>query len=139
MTSPPTRPKSSDAASLLPLIGLAVFVLIGVGVTGFMEQRHLQTNGSVSSTMILGEWRAIDKPWRIVFRADRTLSMSTADSSDPVAFKAGGYQFESAGMVSVNMENGKNFTATFREFTPNQFDLVDSEKQAVTVFAKAAP
>jgi hypothetical protein len=38
--------------------------------------------------------------------------------------------------VLINMKNGKDFTATFRELTPNQFDLVDSEN-GVTVFARA--
>lgn len=134
MDSPSTPRKGGSSASLIPLIGLAVFVLIGVGVTGFMEQRHLQTAGSVSDSSILGEWRATDKPWRIIFRADKTLGMTIGDSSDP---EPGAYQLASGGMVSVTLKNGKTFTATFREFTPNQFDLVDSEKQAVTVFAKA--
>jgi hypothetical protein len=35
------------------------------------------------------------------------------------------------------MKNGRGFTATFRELTPNQFDLADSENGAVTVFARA--
>jgi hypothetical protein len=39
--------------------------------------------------------------------------------------------------VIIDMKNGKNFTATFRVLTLNQFDLVDSENGAVTVFARA--
>jgi hypothetical protein len=44
---------------------------------------------------------------------------------------------ESAGVVSVNLKNGRRFAATFREFTPNQFDLVDSETLGVRVFLRA--
>ena len=49
----------------------------------------------------------------------------------------GTFRLSSEGNVLINMKNGKDFTATFREFTPNQFDLVDSENGAVTVFARA--
>jgi hypothetical protein len=35
------------------------------------------------------------------------------------------------------MRNGRDFTATFRELTPNQFDFVDAKNGAVTVFARA--
>lgn len=132
MTMPPIPPKKSNSGTLVPLIGVAIFILIGVGVTGFVEQRSLQTNGYVSSSAIVGEWRATDQAARIVFRADKTLDMSFAGSAEP-----GAYQIESGGVVSVNLRDGRSYTATFREFTPNQFDLVDSDKGAVTVFAKA--
>lgn len=125
----------------LVLVGVAVFILIGVGVTGIVEQRSLQSNGSVSSSAIVGEWRATDSASRIVFRADKTLGMalgmSAVGSSEPAALEPGAYQLGSGGVVSLAMKNGKNFTATFREFTPNQFDLVDLDKGAVTVFVKA--
>jgi len=136
MPSPP--PKKSSGGSLIALIGVAAFILLGVGVTGFMEQRHLQTNGDVSSSAIIGEWRASDGAARIVFRADETLGMSAAGSSEQSALEPGVYWLTSGGMVSVKMKSGRRFTATFREFTPNQFDLVDSETQGVRVFAKVA-
>jgi hypothetical protein len=34
------------------------------------------------------------------------------------------------------MKNGREYSATFRQLTPNQFDLVDSENGAVTVFKR---
>lgn len=137
MTLPPIPPKKSNSGTLVPLIGVAIFILIGVGVTGFVEQRSLQTNGTVSSSTLIGEWRATDHAARIVFRADKTLGMSFAGSAEPGALEPGVYQIESGGVVSVSLRDGRSYTATFREFTPNQFDLVDSDKGAVTVFAKA--
>lgn len=137
MALPSLPTKKSGGGPLAPLIGIAIFVLIGVGVTGVVEQRSLQTNGYVSSSAILGEWRAADNRSWIVFRADKTLGVSAVGSSDPAALEPGEYQLESAGVVSVNLKNGRKFTATFREFTPNQFDLVDSETLGVRVFVKA--
>ncbi len=137
MAAPLLPAKKSKGGSLAPMIGVAIFVLIGVAVTGVMEQRSLQTNGAISSSGILGEWRAADKTARILFRADKTLGMSFDGSSDAAALEPGEYQLESAGVVSIRLKNGRAFTATFREFTPNQFDLVDSENQGVRVFAKA--
>jgi hypothetical protein len=131
MTLPSLPAKKGGGGSLAPLIGIAIFVLIGVGVTGIVEQRKLQTNAHVSSSAILGEWRIRDNSARILFRADKTLEMSADGATEP-----GEYQLESAGMASVRLKNGRSFTATFREFTPNQFDLVDSETQGVRVFAK---
>jgi hypothetical protein len=133
MTMPPASPKKSRSGPLVALISVAVFVLVGVGVTGIMEQRHLQTNGQVSSGLIVGEWLAVDKASRIVFRADKTLDIRP----DGAAAQPGSYQLRSGGLVSVAMNDGRRFTATFREFTPNQFDLVNSETQGVQVFAKA--
>jgi hypothetical protein len=118
------------------MIGVATFVLIGVAVTGVMEQRSLQTNGSVSSSGILGEWRDADKARRILFRADNTLGMGPVGSSEP-GLEPGEYELGSAGVVSIKLKDGRRFTANFREFTPNQFDLVDSENQGVKVFVKA--
>ena len=83
------------------------------------------------------EWQAAGRPWHIVFRADKTIGMSSIGSAEPDNMEPGTYRLWSEGNVLINMKNGKDFTATFRELTPNQFDLVDSEKGAVTVFARA--
>ena len=48
----------------------------------------------------------------------------------------GTFRLRSEENVLINMKNGKDFTATFREFTPNQFDFADSENGAVTVSAR---
>jgi len=78
MTDPSLPAKDKKSGPLAPMVGLAVFVLIGVAVTGVMEQRSLQTNGSVSSSAILGEWRTANSSSRILFRADKTLGMAWA-------------------------------------------------------------
>lgn len=129
--------KTSKGGSLIPMIGIAVFVLVGVAVTGVMEQRSLQTNGSVSSSGILGEWRDADKTQRIIFRADNTLGMGSLGASEAAGLEPGAYELRSAGVVAITLKDGRRFAATFREFTPNQFDLVDAENQDVKVFVKA--
>jgi len=50
----------------------------------------------------------------------------------------GTYRLWTERNVLIKMKNGRDFTATFRELTPNQFDLVDSENGAVTVFRENA-
>ena len=66
----------------------------------------------------------------------------TTLSEDPVAAEPGNmepgtFRLWTERNVLINMKNGRDFTATFRELTPNQFDFVDSENGAVTVFARA--
>ncbi|MGH6841271.1 MAG: hypothetical protein ACREDV_04150, partial [Methylocella sp.] len=76
-------------------------------------------------------------PWHIVFRADKTLGMSFIDAAEQGKMEPGTFRLGTEGNVKIGMKNGRNFTATFRVLTPNQFDLVDSENGAVTVFARA--
>lgn len=134
--TPSSIPAKKENRALAPLIGVAIFVLIGVAVTGIVEQRSLQTNGSVTSSALLGEWRTADGAARLLFRPDKTLSMSGAAGQS--GSEDGEYELQSAGVVLVNLKNGKRFAAHFREFTPNQFDLVDAETQGVRVFAKVS-
>jgi hypothetical protein len=90
----------------------------------------------VDISAIVGEWQAAGRPSRIVFRTDKTIGMSSAGSAESGNMEPGTFRLRSEGNVLINMKNGKDFTATFREFTPNQFDFVDSENGAVTVFAR---
>ncbi|PZR88572.1 MAG: hypothetical protein DLM68_07255 [Hyphomicrobiales bacterium] len=86
---------------------------------------------------IVGEWQAAGRPWHIVFRTDKTIGMSSVGSAKPDNMELGTFRLWTEGNVLIKMKNGRDFTATFRELTPNQFDLVDSENGPVTVFAKA--
>lgn len=131
----PSAPEKGGG-SLPLLLGIGVFALIGVLVTGIVEQRSLQTNGSVTASGILGEWRATDNGSRIVFRPDKTLGIGPLGAPESADLEPGRYQLEAAGVVSIEMKSGKEFTANFREFTPNQFDLVDSKTQGVKVYVK---
>ena len=141
MNSPSIPPKASRGATGAEAIGIAVLVVLALGFLGFLEFKDVlvgpKSGGYVKLSAIVGEWQAAGRPWHIVFRADKTIGMSSVGSVEPGNMEPGTFRLWSEGDVLINMENGKDFTATFRELTPNQFDLVDSENGAVTVFARA--
>jgi hypothetical protein len=141
MNSPSIPPKSPRGATGAEMIGIAVLVGLALGFLAFTEFKDLlvgpKSGGYVDIGAIAGEWQAAGRPWHIVFRTDKTIGMSPVDSAEPGNMEPGTFRLWSEGNVLINMKNGKVFTATFRELTPNQFDLVDSENGAVTVFARA--
>jgi len=140
MNSPSIPPKSTRGATGGEVIGIAVLVVVALGFLGFLEFKDWlvgpKSGGYVNISAIVGDWQAAGRSWRIVFRADKTLGMSSVGSAEPGNMEPGTFRLWSEGNVLINMKNGKDFTATFRDFTPNQFDLVDSENGAVTVFAR---
>jgi hypothetical protein len=141
MNSPSIPPKSSRGATGAEAIGIAVVVVLFLGFLGFVEFKDLlvgpKSGGYVNIGAIVGEWQAAGRPWHIVFRTDKTIGMSSIGSAEPGNMEPGSYRLWTEGNVLISMKNGRDFTATFRELTPNQFDLVDSENGAVTVFARA--
>jgi hypothetical protein len=141
MNSPSIPPKSPRGATGAEMIGIAVLVGLALGFLAFTEFKDLlvgpKSGGYVDIGAIAGEWQAAGRPWHIVFRSDKTIGMSSVGSAEPGNMEPGTFRLWSEGNVLINMKNGKVFTATFRELTPNQFDLVDSENGAVTVFARA--
>jgi hypothetical protein len=141
MNSPSIPPKSTRGATGAEAVGIAVLVVLALGFLGFMEFKNVligpKSGGYVDVSAIVGEWQAAGRPWHIVFRTDKTIGMSSIGSAEPGNMEPGTFRLWSEGNVLINMKNGNDFTATFREFTPNQFDLVDSENGAVTVFARA--
>lgn len=141
MNSPSIPPKSPRGATGAEAIGITVLVVLALGFLGFMEFKDVlvgpKSGGSVNIGAIAGEWQAAGRPWRIVFRTDKSIGMSSVGSAEPGNLEPGTFRLWSEGNVLINMKNGRDFTAIFRELTPNQFDLVDSENGAVTVFARA--
>ena len=141
MSSPSIPPKSPRGATGAEAIGIAVFVVLALGFLGFMEFKDFligpKSGGYVNIGAIVGEWQAAGRPWQIVFRTDKTIGMRPNGSAEPGNMEPGTFRLWFEGNVLINMKNGKDFTATFRELTPNQFDLVDSKNGAVTVFARA--
>jgi hypothetical protein len=141
MNSPSIPPKSPRGATGAEMIGIAVLVGLALGFLAFTEFKDLlvgpKSGGYVDIGAIAGEWQAAGRPWHIVFRSDKTIGMSSVGSAEPGNMEPGTFRLWTEGNVLIDMKNGRNFTATFRELTPNQFDLVDSENGAVTVFARA--
>jgi hypothetical protein len=141
MNSPSIPPRSTRGATGAEAIGIAVFVALALGFLGFLQFRNLLTalvsGGYVQMSAIVGEWQATGRPWRIVFREDKTVAMNSVGSAEPGNMEQGTFRPWIEGHVEINMKNGKDFTAEFRELTPNQFDLVDAKNGAVTVFSRA--
>jgi hypothetical protein len=141
MNSSSIPPKSPRGATGAEAIGIAAVVVLALGFLGFLEFKDWlvgpKSGGYVNISAIVGEWQAAGRPWHIVFRADKTIGMSSIGSAEPDNMEPGTYRLWTERNVLINMKNGKGFTATFRELTPDQFDLVDSENGAVTVFARA--
>jgi hypothetical protein len=141
MNSPSIPPKSPRGATRNEAIGIAVFAGLALGFLGFLQFKDRlvgpKSGGYVNISEIVGEWQAAGRSWHIVFRTDKTIGMSSVGSAEPGNMEPGTFRLWSEGNVLIKMKNGRDFTATFRELTPNQFDLVDSENGAVTVFARA--
>ncbi|MGH6853537.1 MAG: hypothetical protein ACREDJ_10180 [Methylocella sp.] len=141
MNAPSVPPKSPRGATSAEAIGIAVLVALALGFLGFMEFKNVligpKSGGYLNISAIVGEWRAAGRPWHIVFRTDKTVGMSSVGSPEPGNMEPGTFRPWTEGNVLIDMKSGRNFTAIFRALTPNQFDLVDSENGAVTVFTRA--
>ncbi|MGH6850458.1 MAG: hypothetical protein ACREDD_08460 [Methylocella sp.] len=141
MNPPSVPPKNTRGATGAEAIGIAVLVAVGLGFLGFMEFKNVligpKSGGYVNISAIVGQWQAAGRPWHIVFRTDKTIGMSSIGPAQPDKVESGTFRLWSEGNVLIDMKDGRNFTATFRALTPNQFDLVDSANGAVTVFVRA--
>jgi hypothetical protein len=90
----------------------------------------------VKTSAVAGEWQAVGRPWHIVFRHDKTVGMSSIGSPDSQEMEPGTYWLQPERSVAIKTKTGRSFRAEFREVTPDQFDLIDLENGAVTVFAR---
>ena len=135
MSSPETRPDKGVPLGRI-LIILSVFAVPGLIYLGV---RHLGERIKVVDIPIVGEWQAPGKPWRIVFRPDKTLVSST--SSQPSASQAwtsgsGTYSVDYFGTLWVKLYDGKIYSAALAAENPNRFDLIESDTLVPTVFEK---
>jgi hypothetical protein len=131
MSSPTTPPEKGVPLGRI-LIILSVFAFPGLVYLGV---RHLGDRIKVVDIPIVGEWQAPGKPWRIVFRPDKTLVSSTSPSqSGP-----GTYSVDYFGTLWVKLNNGKIYSAALVAENPNRFDLIESDTLVPTVFEKVPP
>ena len=131
MSSPTKRSDSGIPVGRL-LIILSVFAIPGLIYLGVFR---IAGRVKIVDIPIVGEWQAPGKPWRIVFRPDKTLVSSTSPSqSGP-----GTYSVDYFGTLWVKLNNGKIYSAALAEENPNRFDLIESDTLVPTVFEKVAP
>ena len=142
----PKRPESG-----IP-VGILIIVIGAVGLIGLVGLGAWSLMGSIKlETMPLtGEWRAKDKPWRLEFRADKTV-VSSKGASQPDAPQAwtsepGTYRVDYFGTLWVKLKNGGIYSAvlapppgTMAPPSPNRFDLIEFGTQSVTVFNRTTP
>jgi hypothetical protein len=136
MSSPKTRPEKGVPLGRI-LIILSVFAVPGLIYLGV---RHLGERIKVVDIPLVGEWQAPGKPWRIVFRPDKTLVTSTSPSQ-PSASQAwtsgpGTYSVDYFGTLWVKLNNGKIYSAALAAENPNRFDLIESDTLVPTEFEK---
>ncbi len=141
MSSPTTRPSNSKALPINRMI--IIFSAVGVLSLIAMGTRQLIGALAIKTIPIVGEWRAAGKPWRIVFRPDKTI-VSFAGATPPKASDAstpagGAYSIDYFGTLWVKLNDGRTYTATLSAETPNRLDLVDSSSEGVTVLERAPP
>ena len=138
MSSPKTPPEKGVPLGRV-LIILSVFAFPGLVYLGV---RHLGSKVKIVDIPLVGEWQASGKPWRIVFRADKTLVSSTSPSQPNASQWSSGpgtYRVDYYGTLWVTLNNGKIYSAALAEEYPNRFDLIESDTLVPTVFEKVAP
>jgi hypothetical protein len=138
--SSPTKRSDNGVPLGRILIILSVFAVPGLIYLGV---RRLGNFVKIVDIPIVGEWQAPGKPWRIVFRPDKTLVSSTSPSQ-PSASQAwtsgpGTYSVDYFGTLWVKLNNGKIYSAALTEESPTRFDLIESETLVPTVFEKVPP
>lgn len=131
-TKPPTKRSDTGVPLGRILIILSVFAFPGLVYLGV---RHLGERVKIVDIPLVGEWQALGKPWRIVFRPDKTLVSSTSPSqSGP-----GTYSVDYFGTLWVKLNDGKIYSAALAAENPTRFDLIESHTLVPTEFKKVPP
>ncbi len=136
MNTPMPAPK--PAVVMGPwLVVFGGLLLLGIGYLGM---RSMFSGIELKPPPIVGEWQAYRTPWRLTIGPDKTLVSSTGpaqpDASQPSTSTRGTYSIDPFGTLWVKLDDGKAYTATLRADWPNQFDLVESATDIVTVFER---
>jgi hypothetical protein len=164
-----TMARQTQPGKRLKISVLDVVIVIGgiVGIMAFNRMSIARLQRALpNANQIVGEWMSNRGPEHLVFRADKTVSMTVsanpAEANAPAAPESGleapaapeppppvtgKYQLAQGGKVIVHLMNGKNYTTILAQASakspgnPNRFDLIDSETGGVTTFERvpAAP
>lgn len=133
--SSPTKRSESGVPLGRVLIILSLFAFPGLIYLG---ARHLGDRIKVVDIPIVGEWQAPGKPWRIVFRPDKTLVSSDGPLQEGTS-APGTYSLDYYGTLWVKLKNGKVYSAALAAEYPTRFDLIESETLVPTMFEKVLP
>jgi hypothetical protein len=148
----PTLPGKRTKISVLDVV-IVIVGIVGIMAFNRMSIARLQHSLPNANSQIVGDWTSTRGREHLVFRADKTISMtvpdnSAEDSAAPAAPETNGpapvtgkYQVVQGGKVAIQLMNGNKYTTTISPASPNRFDLIDSATEAVTTFERlpAAP
>jgi hypothetical protein len=160
-----TQPGKRTKISVLDVV-IVIGGIVGIMAFNRMSIARLQRSLPNATNLIVGEWISNRGPEHLVFRADKTVSMTVAANPAEANASAapesgleapaapetpapvtGKYQLAQGGKVILHLMNGKNYTTTLGQAgpkspgNPNRFDLIDSATGGVTTFERvlAAP
>jgi len=148
-TTPPGRRAQIKVLDVVIVIG----GIIGIMAFNRMNIARLQRSLPNANSQIVGEWKSTRGLEHLVFRADKTVSMTVPanppeDNAAPAAPEinspapvTGKYVVVQGGKLSIQLMNGTKYTTTISPGSPNRFDLIDSATEGVTTFERmpAAP
>jgi hypothetical protein len=148
-TTPPGTRAKIKALDVVIVIG----GIIGIMAFNRMSIARLQRSLPNANNQIVGEWTSTRGPEHLVFRADKSVSMTVpanpaegnaapaAPETQGPAPVTGKYQVVQGGKVGIQLMNGNKYTTTISPRNPNRFDLIDSATDGVTTFERlpAAP
>ena len=148
----PTPPKKRAKIQVLDVV-IVIGGIIGIMAFNRMNIARLQRSLPNANSQIVGEWKSTRGPEHLVFRADKTVSMTVpanppednaalaAPETNGPAPVTGKYVVVQGGKLSIQLMNGTKYTTTISPGSPNRFDLIDSATEGVTTFERvpAAP
>jgi hypothetical protein len=151
----PTLPKKRAKIQVLDVV-IVIGGIIGIMAFNRMSIARLQRSLPNANNQIVGEWKSTRGPEHLVFRVDKTISMTVPaspaeDNAAPAAPETNGpapvtgkYQVMQGGKVAIQLMNGNKYTTTISAGdpekkipgNPNRFDLIDSATGGVTTFER---
>jgi len=145
-------------------LDILIVILGVVFIIGYnrLSIAKLQRSLPNANSQIVGEWKSTRGPEHLVFRVDKTVSLTVApapaqdnaaqtESAAPAAPESGTagaaapeipaplvgkYQLTEAGKVYVQLSDGKKFTTTIAPQNKNRFDLIDTYTDGVTTYER---
>ena len=161
MARPAPSGKGTTPPGKRTRIGTLDIIIVIVGVVFIIGYNRLsiaklQRSLPNANSQIVGEWKSTRGPEHLVFRADKTVSLTVApapaqDNAAPAAPESGTagaaapeipaplvgkYQLTEAGKVYVQLSDGKKYTTTIAPLNKNRFDLIDTYTDGVTTYER---
>ena len=162
------RPAPAGNRTRMKILDIVLIIggVLGIMAYNRMSIARLQRSIPNANSEIVGEWKSTRGPEHLVFRVDKTISMTVpapapgdaapaaaqSEGSAPAAVPdstalppaapesaaplVGKYQLSDAGKVYLQLSNGKKYTTTIEPSNKNRFDLIDADTDGVTTYER---